>query len=173
MKLSCTLDFSSVVDKLYELEYRLQDKLLVEAVDAGGDVLLKGYQSKISEHVKGRVRTGTFSSASGTIEHFQHMIDSVGKTSRLFKDKTGAYCIVGIVSAPGTRKPVAPQAGWFEEGADGSSQGFDVRRHKDGSSTGVEEATPILQETVAELCTQAQDTALSVLVEGICRVLAK
>lgn len=160
MHLTLQFDFSSMLQPLLALEHALQDRLLYAAAKDGGEVILDAYRDAVPRYKP----PGTFKSAAGQIEHFQQMYQAVNQKVRLFKDKTGAYSIVGIASAPGTHLPTAPQGAWVEEGTG-------EREHADGSSTGHIEAQHILANVVAQYSEAAQDRALASLQAGVQSVL--
>lgn len=160
MKIKATFDFSSLQKELFRLEEALQDKVLKNAAEAGGNVYRDAYIAAVPQYLP----TGTFKDRNGQIQHFQQLFSAISSKTQMFADKTGAYCIVGVTSAPGTRKPLAPQATWIDEGTDD-------RKHKDGSKTGRVTAAHILQKVVEANTGAAQDAAVESLRKGIASVL--
>lgn len=166
MKLKATLDFSGVDRAFWKLEDALQNRILKKAAEDGGKVLYDAYIAEVPKAVDA-APPGTFVSGRGTaqekIEHFQRLVDSIGLKVRMFQDKTGAYAIVGVVSAPGSHKPDAPQGQWGETGTD-------ERSHKDDSPTGRMPAYHWLENAMKSL-PKAQEMAIASLADGINRVI--
>lgn len=159
MILKASVDFSPLMTQLQQLEDALQDKLLLAASKAAGNVYKTAYESAVPDYLP----TGTYK-VGDQVEHFQQLHDSIGMRTLMFSDKSGAYAVVGVKAAPGSHNPLAPQGWWIEEGTD-------EREHADGHPTGKVEPMHILAQ-VAEACAvPAQEEALRVLLQGINSVL--
>lgn len=142
------------------LETAIQDKILKDAAETAGKVYLLAYRAACPPAVK----AGTYKSAQDTIEHFQHMVDSVGQKTFLFSDKSGAYTVVGIKAAEGNYRPAAPQAEWLEGGTQ-------QRQHADGHPTGEVAARHILEQVVEANTAAAQAAAINLIRIGVQSVL--
>lgn len=156
MRFKLKLDTSSVSDQITKLEHALHDSLLLKAAEAAGQVLVDAYKTAVPRKVK----TGTYLDANQQLQHFQQLYLSIGKKAKLFQDKTGAWCVVGVEAAPHSANPVAPQGYWIEFGTE-------ERFHKDGSSTGKVTAAHILETVINNNLDAAQEAACQVLRSGI------
>lgn len=143
-----------------------------QAAEAGGTILLDAYRKSL----QGRAHsTGKFHKGKGTAAHqiitFQKSYDSVAKRTLLFKDRRGAYCVVGqAVNA--ANKYFSPQAMWLEEGADGRSQPNprgERYKYSDGQGTGVMEA----EHTLANAASMTAEASLAAMQEKLVQCLSK
>lgn len=158
MNYQASIDFSSMLEPLMKLKVELQNRLLMQAATKAGNVFRDAYRATVPRHDP----PGTFRSAEGAVQHFHELFDAIEQKNRMFTNGIGAYSVIGIKSAPGSRNSWAPQGYWIEEGTD-------ERHHEDGSSTGKVTAQHILQRVVEANQQAAQDVAIAVIVEGINR----
>lgn len=128
---------------------QLQSKLLkasVKAADAAGKVYENGYRAAVPVVNP----SGTYGSA-GARQHFINLVESIGRRTLAFKDQTGAYSVVGVVTAPNNWRSQSPQGMWIEYGTE-------ERWRKNGQYTGFVPAYHILR-TVAERYHQAASSS--------------
>lgn len=156
MRFKLKLDTSSVSDQIMKLEHALHDSLLIKAAEAAGQVLVEAYKAAVPRKIK----TGTYVDANQQIQHFQQLYLSIGKKARMFQDKTGAWCVVGVEAAPHSANPEAPQGYWIEFGTE-------ERETKDHHPTGKVTAAHILETVINNNMDAAQEAACQVLKSGI------
>ena len=133
---------------------RLQSKLLkasVKGADAAGKVYEAGYKAAVPEHLP----TGTYGSA-GARHHFVQLMNAIGRRTLEFQDKTGAYSVVGVVTAPNNWRSLAPQGMWIEYGTE-------ERWRKDGRYTGFVPAYHILRTVAERYAAAAQNSATAAI----------
>lgn len=160
-------DFSVVQRQLEEFKEDLLRKIVKKGVDAGGGVLVKAYRSALqAHHQRTNKVSGTYRSASGAVEHFMAAYDAVEKRSLLFKDRTGAYSVVGIMAAANNWRPLSPQAQFLESGT--------IEREKaSGASTGsIQPALRILEQVAEQFTSTAQQKCIEVI-EKECSVYSQ
>lgn len=124
----------------------------IKAADAAGKVYEDGYRAAVPVYS----RTGTYGSA-GVRHHFINLVNSIGRRTLAFKDQSGAYSVVGVVTAGGNNwRMQSPQGLWIEEGTD-------ERYRKDGRYTGFVHAYKIFANTLARYSGPAANTVRHVM----------
>jgi hypothetical protein len=168
MQVGCRINISDMEEEISSLRNQITNVILKKAAAAGGEVVKNQYQAALMAITK---RPGTYKSAQGVIENFIRAYEAVTQRTLLFKDRTGAYSVVGIEAAPGKWQPLSPQAMWLESGADGSSQSPNLghRYHTtDNASTGVEEP----RHTLANIADTYQDIIAATMQQVVIEELA-
>lgn len=133
----------------------IQSRLLkasVKGADAAGKVYEAGYKAAVPEHLP----TGTYGSA-GARHHFVQLMNAIGRRTLEFQDKTGAYSVVGVVTAPNNWRSLAPQGLWIEYGTD------ERTRKSDGQETGFVPAYHILRTVAERYAAAAQNSATAAI----------
>lgn len=156
-------DISSVRHAFADLEHKLQNKIIKAGADAGGKVLLNAYRNSLEEHHKDGRLPGTYKSASGAVQYFIAAYQAVGQRTLLFKDRNGAYSVVGILAAPGNWRPQAPQGTFIEGGTVERKNSLDQNR-------GSVEALHLLAKVAAEYGQAAQDKCIQVITAELAQI---
>jgi hypothetical protein len=124
----------------------------MKAADAAGKVYEDGYRAAVPVYSP----SGTYGSA-GARHHFIQLVNSIGRRTLEFKDRTGAYSVVGIVTASGDNwRMQSPQGLWIEEGTND-------RWKANGQYTGFVHAYKIFANTLARYSGPAAKTVQSVM----------
>lgn len=159
-----SFDLTSVRRGIEDLTDALANRILKKGTDAGGEVVVNAYKAALQDRM---TTPGTYVSSAKTVEHFMHAYLAVGKRSLLFKDKSGAYTVVGIRAAPGNWRPLAPQAMWLESGT------VDRYHKSDGQYTGHVTAQHVLAGVVAATAAQAQQVCVDTIRRELDRELTQ
>lgn len=151
------MDVQQVTEDLSSLLDDVGNRICLAAAEAGGEVVLNTYRAEM--HRRETV-SGTYKSAQGAIEHFINAFESVAKRTLLFRDRQGAYSLVGIATEAGNWRMASPQALWVEEGtAD--------REREDGRRTGKVTAEHILAGIVEQTSDIVIATMQNVIIEEL------
>ena len=154
------IDTKDLFEELADLQDDLCNRILCLAAEAGGQVVETAYRNALLQR---KTTSGTYKSAQGEIEHFIQAYESVGHRTLLFRDRTGAYSVVGIIAAEGNWRSQSPQAMWLEWGTE------ERTRKSDGQKTGQE----VARHTLENIVNQIGDTVISTMQNIISTELAK
>ena len=158
---SIKFNTTSFIQAVERLSDEVQNKVVTAAADAGGAVIVAAYRQSLQDQHKDGRKAGSFkNSATNKIDNFISAFQAVAKKTLLFKDGNGAYSVVGIQAAPGSWKPLAPQALFIEGGTE-------ERQHKSGHPTGRGPALHLLEHAAESSVGAAQAAFVSTFEAGL------